>query len=248
MLIRNTTDASFECISQEQHALVSGALAAAWNPTRLDPMLVQLIGAHDNAWRASDAQPLYNPATGLPFDFINYPMAPKIALYRRGVDMLEDVDPWLASMVSKHYCTFAGTLNIEGFQQTEAARRARLAELIAPGYLAQKDDALRWLKFFDIFSLALCLTGPGALRDAIPRWLQDPDAWSRAPDGHTVRIRWRSDARVEVDNWPFAPAELSLRLNPRVLTQKFMSQDALDQSWGKIPMKMRDILLQPAGR
>lgn len=248
MLIRKTTDTSFECISQEQHALVSGILAAAWNSSRLDPLLVQVIGAHDNPWRAADAHPLLNASTGLPHDFITFPMAQKIELYRRGIDALEDVDPWLASMVSHHYVTFSGTRNIEGFQQTEAARRARLSKIISPEHLAQSDNALKWLKFFDIFSLTICLTGPNALPDEIPKWLQNQDGWATAPDGSKLKLHWQGDNQLFIENWPFAQKEILIQLNPRILTQKMSDQETLDLTWRKIPLKIRDISLHPAER
>lgn len=253
MLIRKTTassvtEATFACISQEQHALISGVLAAAWKPSRLDPLVVQLIGEHDNPWRASDAHPLFDPSTGLPHDFISYPMAQKIDLYRRGIDALEAVDPWVASMVSHHYCSFSGTRNIDGFQTTEKARRKRLSEIINPERVAQSQDALKWLKFFDIFSLTICLCGPNSNPDEIPSWLKDPTAWSTAPNATQIQLMWRTDGCLEIENWPFAQNTIPIRLTPRVLTEKLKSQEALDQTWRTTPPGTRDIILCPAPR
>lgn len=203
MLIRKTKDGGHECVSQEQHALQSGVLAAAWKPTRLPPLLVMTIGLHDTPWRDADRQPLVDEATGMPHDFLNYPTAEKLALYRAGIDALEEVHPWVAYMVSRHYTTFAGTVNLAELQATETARRTRLEQLLPDELLASSDEALAWIKFFDVFSLHLCLTGPAADESAIPGWLRDSSKWSTAPDGTTLALEWRDDATLAVDPWPF---------------------------------------------
>src|SRR5690554_6068293 len=116
MLIRPTIDQSFECIPQEQHALISGVLAGAWAPSRLDPLWVHMICMHDTPWRPADIAPQWNPERGLPHDFITYPMDEKIAHYRSGIDALELVHPWLALMVSRHYSAFAGPESLHTLQ------------------------------------------------------------------------------------------------------------------------------------
>jgi hypothetical protein len=255
MLIRLTTNQTFECILQEQHALLSGVLAGAWAKSRLDPLLVQIIGMHDNPWRAADAKPLFNADRGLPHDFITYPMEPKIALYRRGIDALEVVHPWLAYMVSRHYTTFAGTRSVEALQTPERARRERLESMLDANQIATSDRALKWIKFFDIFSLYICLTGPNADVDAIPGWLKDPDAWSTAPDSTELKLRWKDDTALHVEGWPFE-GELSKRglsesdtlriiLYPLILDRTAQSQNEFDSIWRAAPIEPRAVILKP---
>lgn len=124
MLIRTTSAGEHECVTQEQHALQSGLLAGAWSPTPLSAMLTLTIGLHDAPRRGSDRRPMLNAVTGLPYDFLDYPKASKFALYGAGIDALEDVHPYVAYMVSRHYTTFAGTKGADELQVPQAARTA----------------------------------------------------------------------------------------------------------------------------
>lgn len=250
MLIRPTADQTFECVTQEHHAVVSGMLAHAWVGSleggRLDPLWVQAIGLHDNPWRASDAEPSLDEERGLPHDFITYPMDDKIALYRRGLDALEEVHPFVAHLVSRHYTTFSGTRDLERLNRPERERRARLEGLIDPARLDGSDQALAWIKFFDIFSLHLCLTGPRTQQDAIPRWLTDPDRWSTAPDGTELELRWRDDTTLSVEPWPFVAQELSCELYLRVLDERIDEPQALQSVWDAASVQMRSVRLENA--
>lgn len=246
MLIRATDDATFECFNQEHHALLSGILAGAWRPSRLDPLLVQTIGLHDNPWRDADATPRFDAERGLPHDFITYPMGDKIALYRRGIDQLESVHPWLAYMVSRHYTTFSGTRDLDELQQPEAARRRRLEARIDQRLLDGADEALRWIKFFDIFSLHLCLTGPRAAGEAIPRWLRDPDAWTTAPDGTEFELRWDDEHTLAVRPWPFVEDSMELESYFRALDRRAQTPDECHQMWRDADVHCRHLELRPS--
>jgi hypothetical protein len=253
MLIRPTTDQTFECITQEHHAVVSGLLAAAWDTSRLerdsvgngrlDPLWIQAIGLHDNPWRASDARPIFNEERGLPHDFITFPMNQKIAMYREGIDALEEVHPFVAHLVSRHYTTFSGTRDVDELNLPERERRERLEKIVAPARLASSDEALEWVKFFDIFSLHLCLTGPRARQGSIPRWLTEPDKWSTAPDGTELKLSWRDDTTLSVAPWPFVGEELSCELYMRVLDERIDEPKGLKQAWSEAELQTRPLQL-----
>ncbi len=244
MLIRPTTDQTFECTLQEHHALISGVLAGAWAPSRLDALLVQAIGIHDNPWREADANPVFDAERRLPHDFITYPMEAKIALYRRGIDQLETVHPWVAYLVSRHYTTFSGTRDVDALQRPETARRARLEAMLSDARVAASDEGLRWIKFFDVFSLHLCLTGPRTQPGSVPRWLTDPDAWSTAPDGTELRLRWSDDTTLTVAPWPFVDDSLRLSLYHRRLDDRPQTPAQLAQAWAAAPIVTRAITLR----
>lgn len=231
MLLRETRHSTWECISQEHHALLSGCLAGAWAQSHLDPLLVSAIGLHDTAWRPVDRRPRFEDDTGLPYDFRSYPLDDKIDFYRSGLDDLESVDPYAAYLVSLHYTTVAGTRDVERLQEDERRRRERLAERLPDPLVSGAEVAVDWMKFFDIFSLHVCLTGPESAPDSIPRWLQDPSDWSQSPDGTSLELAWRDDATLEVAPWPFDKAELSFELHYRLLERRFDSARALEQAW-----------------
>ena len=241
MLIRSTTNGTYECITQEHHALLSGVLAGAWLPTRLPALLVQAIGLHDNPWRAVDADPIFDSEAGLPHDFLHYPKAEKIAFYRSGIDELEEVHPYIAYVVSRHYTTFAGTRDATTLTEPEAERRERLAEQIRDQLIDEADVALEWVKFFDILSLYVCLAGPKSVDATIPAWLADPTDWGVAPDETEIALEWKDDQTLAVDPWPFLRPELRFELYGRRLAQTFDDAEAMQEAWGQAETVVRPI-------
>jgi len=248
MLIRHTADDTYELVPQEHHATLSGLLSRAWAPCHLQPTLVTAITLHDAPWRDVDTAPRFNPDTGLPHDFIDYPIDDKIAFYREGIDKLERLHPYVAYMVSLHYTTFAGTTDVARLQALERERRERLAEVIDEPLVSGAERALEWVKFFDVFSLHLCLTGPKALEEVIPRWLRDPSSWSTAPDDTALSLAWRDDTTLTVSPWPFDEAELTLDLFYRPLGQRVGSPEALRQRLEAAPLSRRRLSLTSSER
>ncbi|MFU8805845.1 MAG: DUF3891 family protein, partial [Bradymonadaceae bacterium] len=245
MLIRPTDDGTFECIYQEHHGLLSGVLAGAWTRTRLDPLLVQAIGLHDNPWRGADARVLFNEDTGLPHDFMTYPHGPKFDFYRAGIDELERVDPFVAYLVSRHYTTFAGTRNADALTAPEEERRLRLSGMLSVAQHEELDEALSWTKFFDVFSLYLCLTGPRSRPEDIPSWLLPAGGWTTAPDFTELTLDWLDDETLSVSPWPFATPELSARIYFRLLGERVTNTLELESQWSAAEQGVRDIVLLP---
>lgn len=245
MLIRETGEGRYECITQQQHAFVSGVLAGAWTATRLSARLIQANALHDAPWRRPDAAPTLDPETGRPHDFISYPMDDKVRFYREGIDELEEVDPYVAYLVSLHYTSFAGTRDHEPLTEPEARRRERLAVLTPETSAEEYEAALSWVQFFDILSLYICLTGPKGLADSVPRWLRG-DGWKTAPDGEELSLRWRDDSTLVVDPWPLVGAELSANLRMRVFGMQFDDEQALRKAWKNAVPEIRPIRLLDA--
>lgn len=206
MLVRRPQDGSEIAIHQEQHALLSGVLAAAWRPS-LHPRLIAAITLHDAPWRSIDSGPRKDPQGGI-IDFVSYPIAERLEFYTTGIDELEQVDPYVAYMVSLHYSSFAGMAKMTQFRAAESERRARLQPLL--GRLAA-DVArdLKWLQFFDVLSLHLCLTGPDVPTENLPVWLRDDARWSTAPDGRRHALEWTNAHTSRIYPFPF---EESLRV------------------------------------
>ncbi len=246
MLVRPTHHSRVECLIQRHHALLSGMLANAWAKSHIHPLLVAAITQHDAPWRKPDAAPTFNPDSGLPYDFVDYPPDDKIDFYRDGLDELERVDPYIAYMVSLHYTTFSGTRDHEAFTRSERERRERLESRLAPALVSGAEKALEWLKFFDVFSLHLCLTGPETVASSIPPWLDDADAWSASPDGTDLQLRWAEETTLQVAPWPFDKAVLSFDLHYRDLGGRVDSAAEFDRAWEEAEPGRRTVELTPA--
>ena len=210
MLVRRPEDGSEIAIHQEQHALISGVLAAAWRPA-LDPRLIAAITLHDAPWRAVDATPRHEQ--GRLVDFVSYPIDERLAFYTTGITELEAVDPYVAYMVSLHYSSFAGMAKLTEFRDAERVRRERLRPLLGE-LAAHTDEHLKWLQYFDVFSLHLCLTGPDVPKENLPVWLRDVSRWSTAPDGRERRFDWVGPTSLRVAPFPFeGPLEVAVSVS-----------------------------------
>lgn len=244
MLIRHTTEGFFQCISQRQHAVLSGWLAAQWS-TPLDPLLLAAITMHDDPWLTADLEPTLDPESGLPYSFVSYPTPEKIAFYRQGMDVLEDVDPYIALLVSLHYTTFSGTRDLAELQVPEAKRRSRLEDYLGPDAASADSDDLKWLRFFDLLSLVVCLTGPSTQPNSTPGWLEASAASVQAPDGTQLSLTWRNDQHVLITPWPFRVASLRYQLHLRRLVGRARNATEFEHLWEDARLTSRLLLMTP---
>jgi hypothetical protein len=97
-------------ISQPDHARLAATLVAAWRahglPSRPTRDIVLFATAHhDDGWRAEDAAPSVNPATGRPHDFVDLPADQRRAIWPRAVAHLSETSVYSAALVAQHALT-----------------------------------------------------------------------------------------------------------------------------------------------
>ena len=230
MLVQRRTD-GIRCITQHDHGLASGVFADHWSGldgdrTEFSEGFIRACALHDMLWVDADRQPLWNCSTGCPHDFIDYPGAARLLLYENGLSVLEADEPDLAYWVSLHYSAFTGMRQVQRFQASEAARRARLTARLGltAEVEAERAELLRYLQFFDLFSLFVCLTPPSALTAELPPWIR-PDGVGRTPSGVHFALTWVSDSALVCAPSPFVEP-VSVRVPVRDLTCSDYSDDA----------------------
>ncbi len=194
-------------VTQHDHAMASGAMAAAWRgpggDAPLPPLLVVATALHDVVWRDEDARPSLDPDSGLPLDFAAFPPERKRALTAAGLARLDAVEPEVARLVRLHHETL--------------------------GTAVEPPRALAWIRLFDRLSLWVCLTPPGSLEAHRPSWLGDRVA---APDGTALRLAWEGEGHLRVDPWPFAGERLVLAIPHRDLpTGRWSQEEELVDAW-----------------
>ncbi len=223
-------------IRQQDHAGISGTMASEWSGFSKDCRILsfRLILAarmHDGSWNQTDEAPILNPDTGQPFHFANFPIRERLQIYRKGLDKIERVDPYVASLVSLHYSSFKGTREVEEFCSEEEARRRRLREQLPKAEEAMLEEELPYLKLFDRLSLDLCLGAPGSLPESLPSWLQ-PEQIARAPDGTAFKLRWEGDATLIFEPSPFRHRSLHINVPYRDLpAHTYQDSHDLHQAW-----------------
>jgi hypothetical protein len=205
-------------IGQPAHARVSGQLAAAWGNERfgaLAPRDEVLLAAaqHDIGMAAWDAEPDFNPASGLPYGFIEMPLATHVGLWTRAPRLALTQSRYVALLVSMHGTALYEMRDVDALEPGDAARvrtylqgqRALQAELReslgAPPEEVARNQRLIWT--WDHLSLAVLLD-----------WA--PTTATRVPTADGVADLTLTPELV-LDPWPFAAPFVDLTCDGRVL-------------------------------
>lgn len=236
MLIQRRDD-RLRLIRQHDHGLLSGELAAAWTgmdgSEGLDEEVILATALHDLAWRELDVRPRWNPETGLPHDFLDFPSWEKYEAAVEGIDRVADLHPYAGVLVSLHYTSIGSPGRPVEFEEAEEERRLELLadlEDEAPGPAGIRRD-LDHLRLFDNLSLFLCLTPPGAGTGSRPPWLT-PDLLEAPASGVGLALAWESEVRAVLEPFPFEAGAVDLELPFRDLPPgPFESGEALRGAW-----------------
>ena len=219
MIVQRRAD-GVRIIDQHEHGLLSGVLAGAWHAPRGFEQIL-LAGLHDLAWRRSDADPVFDPGLGLPYDFLTLPKAPRVVHYTEGLDELEQISAFAGLMTSRHYVSIVGRSAPEAWIEAERIRQARLRVRLSSWSDEGLDEALEWLRFFDTLSLFFCMTPPSALGvESLPGWL-DPAVFARAvpESGPRPAFRWLSDEALAMDPFLFQGEALEVEIPYRAVSE-----------------------------
>mgnify|MGYP001501604035 CR=1 FL=1 len=192
----------WELIKQHDHALLAGEMASyAGNPP-FAPSTYRTIATaalHDASWRESDEKFHDNP-----YPFANYPISQKLKLYKKGIDLMEQIDEYIALLTSLHYTAFFqpnGTDEIRQFLLGEKRRQEKLRAKFPDENI---ELAHQQLQMWDNFSLYVCLNKPGVQKENEHPWFKNG---IRAVDASgkpiIVEARWLDGQTVAFSPFPF---------------------------------------------
>lgn len=219
MIVRRHGE-SWRCITQPDHAALSGRLMRHWragglpdSPRRDD--ILRAIVEHDNGWQEVDAVPAVDAASGELLDFVHLPVAVRQGVWPRGVRRLE-ATPYAAALVANHavhvFSRFRGRAEWTPFFDQMAGLRAQM--------LAASDATLEtllsdyvFLRLGDLLSLTFC------------------NAWTdeQVEFGYTIRL---DATRLIVTPDPFAGRELPFAITARLLPASAVtSAAAVHTAW-----------------
>ncbi|HEY2668453.1 MAG TPA: DUF3891 family protein [Actinomycetota bacterium] len=215
-------------VAQPDHARMAGIFAESWRDGA-GPSLVAASHRHDDGWIDWEKAPTIDDR-GRPHSFLTIPMDDRVAVYRRGIDLLATTDPAAGLLTSLHF----GRLLAQGLGAAEGKAR-RTAE----GFLAERstweaqtrrqlgepegieaDYAV--LRAVDSLSLLLCM-----------RPLDELDAASVMT--MTLRVEGQ---RVILDPYPFEAGELTVTVAARALpTTTFDDDEAYRSALASAPVR-----------
>ncbi|MFS0728008.1 DUF3891 family protein [Paenibacillus sp. 1P07SE] len=210
MIVRTYAD-KIVMTEQHNHALLAGELASQLrhplygDSARRDEVLLA-IRQHDRGWRMLDETPVWNDREELPFSFQDYPMLPKLLMYKSGIDEVEAMNGYAGLLCSMYYSSFEPIRKGEGpgtqaFYNTEMERQERLSRWL--GYpdrslLAHHYDLLQ---LCDGLSLYICFNEPGVSKEDEHPWYREAIG---SLGGVTYAARWAGKEEVVVTPSPFA--------------------------------------------
>ena len=203
MIVRERPD-YFLLFKQHEHALIAGEFARRWTD-RPRPLasVVYAVANHDLAWREPDREVLWNEEKDRPYSFMDYPLDLKLPTQKRGIDFVEDHDPYAGCLCSMHYARFLlyseRPEEVE-FREGETERQGRLQEGMSETELENLERNFRFLRLCDGLSLFLCLNEPGG-EDSPPPY---PGGFEL--DGRRYGPVWEEGRTLRLDPNPFSEA------------------------------------------
>jgi hypothetical protein len=208
---------SFVLVNQHDHAKVSGKIAHNWKNDYFHGFekkqeVVLAIYEHDRGWIDLDADPLWNDHSEKPYSFMDYPLEPKIASYRKGIDEVEQMNSYAGLLCSLHFTSFltqASNLSAEIFLKEETVRQDQLADKLGIRGNIVKEQELHYhlaiLKFCDNLSLYICLNEPGVSKsNEHPFYREGLPQTFPFTAGKSIIPRWVSMEDVSLSTSPFA--------------------------------------------
>lgn len=208
MIVRELAD-SFVLVDQHEHGLVSGEFARRWvrEPVPPEPTLYA-VANHDVAWRGPDREVAWNEAAGRPYSFLDYPLGPKLAAQRQGIEVVEDHYAYAGCLCSMHYSRFAETSEepeaVE-FVRRETERQGRLRQAMSGEELENLERNFRFLRLCDGLSLFLFLYGPGE------KGYPPPTPGGFELDGTRFELSWVDEGSVRLVPFPLTePFQVSV--------------------------------------
>jgi hypothetical protein len=253
MIVRETPT-SFICLTQHDHAQISGRLAEQWQLAYFEglerrPEVLLAIREHDRAWIPLDAAPMWNEQTQTPHSFLDYPTALKVRHYQRGIEEVAELAPYAGLLCSLHYTSFPDLARNPAGQQflrTETERQNHLQrqlQLTAPTEAATLEFHKRLLRFADNLSLYLCLNEPGTAKAQEHPWYREGIPFSNYfafTQQQLVQVKWPSRSAMHIHPSPFAES-FAVTLRYQELPKAQLKTAGLGQCVAEAPVEELEV-------
>lgn len=250
-------------INQADHAHLAATFAGSWGNSqafRPEPWQPVMLAArrHDDGWIEWDGSPTLDDR-GRPLDFLTIPVADRLEIYRRGVEMVASEDLHAGLLTSLHLTgLLAGgyepgapaavdsfgekdRLRAEQFLAEQERWRARVQD--KTNEPAQLQAQYRLVKLCDFLSLTLCMTPPSELKPR--RFPFVPLAPEKALS--TLELKPGAEGRLVLDPYPFSSPTLEGEVAGRRLSStSFENEVTYHRTLDNAPLEKLRFVLSPA--
>ncbi|PQO35676.1 hypothetical protein C5Y96_08435 [Blastopirellula marina] len=159
-------------IQQSVHAALSGDLASHWGNRPFSPLIHPevvwpAIFHHDDGWIPVDKSPPIDPKTKRPVSFLDSPAPASHAIWTKSIEWAARISPFAQYLIAEHFMSLrehsesaeseAGQTFIHKYEELSESWRDNWEQRHPQCTDAEEKLALAQLRFFDWFSLWLCL-------------------------------------------------------------------------------------------
>lgn len=228
-MINRESESAFVMTRQNDHAQFSEEVARGlreeWfldSKYRDDCLLA--IREHDRSWIRMDDVPIWNDRSKAPFSFIDYPVLPKLAMYRMGLDETEEMSYYAALLCSMYYASFfqSDQQSLQeselAFYQSELARQKRLREKLNAPDEQVIARHFQLLQLCDNISLYVCMNREGIAKEEEHPWFKD--GFNSLIDGQKFVAEWVSDHEIRITPQLFTQEWSAVLRNKHVPKQR----------------------------
>jgi hypothetical protein len=231
-------------ISQPAHAWLSGQLARHWGNEKFPGFapaeeVILAAALHDIGFLGWEESPTLNPASGLPYSFLEMPTRIHLGLWSAGIQQMLHYGRYSALLVSLHFTSLC-----RGHPSGAAIDRQHEDKFLAAQESLQKGllNSLRKDPIYEPFSSDECIA---LNRKLVSLWdwlslvictgFQDERVTQAGPASGApspVRLRPVDDqaSRIAVSPWPFRGDSLSVSCEGRHLLKGYRSEKELREA------------------
>ncbi|WP_026287377.1 DUF3891 family protein [Gracilibacillus lacisalsi] len=238
MMIILDTGEFFKMTTQHHHAEFSGDLAKQLRDdffihTNYRDAVILSITEHDRAWIRLDEVPIWNDQQNSPYSFTDYPLLPKITMYKKGIDEVGKINLYAALLCSIHYTSFGDIRQSEqqdckDYMKNEQQRQQQ----IKTKYPDLNDKVIsqhyRLLRFLDELSLYVCLNEEGATKNEEHHWFVNGfDTWI---NGQQYTAEWRSKNEIRITPFPFK-SDFDITLKTKYVPKDLREKNGINSAY-----------------
>lgn len=202
-----TGDSMLFLIPQSIHAALSGDLASHWGngsvPSLIHPEVVwPAIFHHDDGWMTTDRSPPINPETKRPLTFLDTPTDLAHEIWTKSIEGAARISPFAQYLIAEHFMSLrehshaadtpAGQKFVHKYEELCDTWRDNWESRHPLCNDQEVKLAIEQLRFFDWFSLWLCLDER-----------TEPHTFEETPAHRPLTITPQPEDTMQVDPWPW---------------------------------------------
>ena len=210
MIIRET-EQHFVMTTQHEHAHFSYEAASHFNShlfveQYLISDVLTAIKEHDRGWIRLDDTPIWNDQLAAPYSFGEYPLLPKLVMYEKGLDEIEQINKYAALICSLHFSSFKPLRQSQqaeciDFIQDETERQERIKAALSYPDEDMVQRHFKLLQLSDEISLYVCFNHPGVDKANEHPWYKE--GFETIIDSKKINAHWVSQNEIAISPFIF---------------------------------------------